>query len=456
MSMPPDIPASTDALGDSPPALERSTRQLAKRGMVWTVLSYGASQVLRFGGHLVLARLLAPEIFGQMLLVNVFSSGLQMFSDLGLGASIIQNKRGEDPAFRNTAWTIQVLRGALLFAAAAVLAAPYARLYDNPALAWYVVASAVSALVSGFNATGLYTLNRRLSLGRLAILDLGAQAFGIAVMVGWALVQKSVWPLVGGGIASALFRAIATRMLTEHRDRFAWEPEAARDLLRFGRAVFLSTALLFLADQSQTLLLGKLVDKATLGIYSVALTLATMGTVVVQKIMSDVMFATFAILFRDRPDRALYQYGRTRYLVVGGAAVMALGIIVLAPFIVHLLYDRRYWDVTWMLQALALLSAVDIMRAPAAWLLLAAGKPGYSVWASAARVVVIGAGLPLAMHLGGLRSGIWVIALSSVPTFLIFSFGVAHAFPELARRERIVSGLVVLAVIAIVLFLVNP
>jgi hypothetical protein len=60
---------------------------------------------------LILTRLLFPEAFGLMALVQVFMGGLQMFSDLGVNMSIIQSKRGEDPDFLNTAWTFQILRG---------------------------------------------------------------------------------------------------------------------------------------------------------------------------------------------------------------------------------------------------------------------------------------------------------------------------------------------------------
>jgi len=46
-----------------------SVKQLAVRGAVWTIASYGLSQVLRLGSNLILTRLLVPEMFGLMSLV---------------------------------------------------------------------------------------------------------------------------------------------------------------------------------------------------------------------------------------------------------------------------------------------------------------------------------------------------------------------------------------------------
>jgi O-antigen/teichoic acid export membrane protein len=93
-----------------------SLKTLAIRGAIWTIAGYGAGQLLRLGGNLVLTRLLEPKLFGLMTLVFVFITALHLFSDLGIGVSVIQNKRGDDPVFLNTAWTLQVVRGVFLWA----------------------------------------------------------------------------------------------------------------------------------------------------------------------------------------------------------------------------------------------------------------------------------------------------------------------------------------------------
>jgi hypothetical protein len=54
------------------------------RGSMLTVISFGGQNALRLGSNLILTRLLFPEAFGLMALVQVFMTGLQMFSDLGI------------------------------------------------------------------------------------------------------------------------------------------------------------------------------------------------------------------------------------------------------------------------------------------------------------------------------------------------------------------------------------
>jgi O-antigen/teichoic acid export membrane protein len=80
-----------------------AVKKLAIKEAFWTIVGYGGSLVLRFASSLILTRLLFPELFGLMGIVNIFIIGLQLFSDVGIGLNIVQNKRGDEPEFYNTA-----------------------------------------------------------------------------------------------------------------------------------------------------------------------------------------------------------------------------------------------------------------------------------------------------------------------------------------------------------------
>ena len=146
-----------------------SVKQLAVRGAVWTIGSYGLSLVLRLGSNLILTRLLVPEMFGLMSLVYVFIMALNLFSDLGIGQSLIQNKRGDEPDFINTAWTLQVYRGLILWFCMLLLAWPVSQLYQKPECLWLIPVVGFGTVISGFNSTSLFTLNRNMAFGKLAI-----------------------------------------------------------------------------------------------------------------------------------------------------------------------------------------------------------------------------------------------------------------------------------------------
>ena len=208
----------------------------AMRGSAVTALTFLLAQVLRLASNLILTRLLAPEAFGLMALVSMVLIGLTLFSDMGIGPSISQHPRGDDPDFLNTAWTIQILRGFLLWLAATALALPAAWFYGAPQLAVVLPVAAVSLAIGGFVPTRVESANRHLMLERVMLLDLAVQAAVLAVMVLLAWWTGSVWSLVIGGVLTPVVRIpVMLRYLPGIPNRLQMERAAALDLIHFGK-----------------------------------------------------------------------------------------------------------------------------------------------------------------------------------------------------------------------------
>ena len=92
-----------------------SVKRLAIKGIFWTIAGDGITQIIRFGSHLTLTRLLVPELFDLVSLAYLLIAVVNVFSDIGLKLSIIQNQRGENPEFLNTALGQCKLFAAFLF-----------------------------------------------------------------------------------------------------------------------------------------------------------------------------------------------------------------------------------------------------------------------------------------------------------------------------------------------------
>ena len=206
------------------------------RGAMLTFLRYGGAMILRLGTNLVLTRLLFAEVFGLMALVSVLVQGVQMFSDVGIGPSIIRSKRANDPVFLDTLWTVQVVRGFGQWLVMGLLAWPFAKFYGDPQLLQMVPVIGLSAVILGFGSTKQYTQNRELRLGGLMIMELAAQAAGAAMMITLAYFMQSVWALVFGTLFNNLVRtALSFLILPGPNNRLRWEPEARAELFGFGR-----------------------------------------------------------------------------------------------------------------------------------------------------------------------------------------------------------------------------
>ena len=228
-AQPAPLPSSCDAAPGGAPERRGTLNRAVWKGSTITLMGQGASSVIRYGSNLIVTRLLLPEHFGLMALVTTFQVGLALFSVTGVGPNIIQNSKGEEPIFFNTAWTVQAIRGVLLWATLSLLAWPLSRVYHQPQLLALLPVAGLMAFCGGLESTRGFILNRRLSFLAITLLELATQVVNVAAMIGLALVWRSVWVLVLANVLAALVRTILSHtILPGPTNHFAWDRAALR------------------------------------------------------------------------------------------------------------------------------------------------------------------------------------------------------------------------------------
>ena len=321
----------------------------------WTTIGYGLSQVLRLVSNLVLTHFLSPEYFGLMAIVNVFLIGLGMFSDIGIGQSIVQNERANDRAFLGTAWSLQVIRGFFLWICCVIAAWPLSVFYDQHLLIWIIPIAGTVTIIGGFNSTAVFSTNRNLVLGRLTAIELISQALAILLMVAMALTYPSVWVLVAGALFSALVKMVLTHSwLAESPDKFIWDRESINSIVRFGKWIFYSTVLTFFIGSAGSLILGKFVSMNELGLFTIGTTLSKLVENIYSQIASKVIFPLY-IHIKHLPTEQIRE--KVFKIRLGIMAIFLPPLWVMVIFgqqIVDFLFDARYHGAGWIFQIFSL------------------------------------------------------------------------------------------------------
>ena len=342
--------------------MQQTFRQRIMSASFWTAGGFAAQKAFQLGSNLVLTRLLFPEAFGLMALANVILIGLQMFSDVGIKPAIIQNERGDDETFLNTAWTMQIGRGFALWLCACVLAYPASLLYGSPILFPLICVLGATAAINGFASTSLATCERRLDVRRLTIIQLLGQAVTLTVTAALCWLLNSVWALAYGGVAGALVSTIFSFVLMPtHRHRLLWDSNSVGALARFGRWIFLSTAITFMGGQGLRGLQGVYLTPAELGIVTIAQTIAWMPGELTAQIMNLVGFPALSEMRqrnRQEFERALKEM---RIKVLALSIPMFIGVALLSGPIINIMYDDRYAAAGHYLAILALGGAVSVI-----------------------------------------------------------------------------------------------
>jgi O-antigen/teichoic acid export membrane protein len=401
----------------------RSLRSLAMRGSAWTIIGFGAAQGLRFAGNIVLTRLLFKEAFGLMALVSIFMQGLAMFSEVGIGPAIIQNPRGDEKSFLNTAWTIQVGRGLLLWIASFAIAWPAAKFYAEPMLTLLIPAVGFSAFVAGLNSTSVFTYNRHLQIGKLTIVEIISSLLGLMLTVAFAWWYRSVWSLVWGGVLTAIVKvALSFFMMPSHRHRLAWDRTATKELFTFGRWIFISTVLTFFALQGDRLIFGKMIPIGLLGVYSIALNLAIVPTAAITRVSGTVVFPAYT---RNSHNPAYLPtiFHRVRFplLAVGGMTVA--GLIASGPILVRLVYRPEYHEAGLFVAILAVGVWFQITESTNGSALLAIGKANWLAACNAVKIAAMLTIIPLGFHFGGFHGALWALVIADALRYVVAALG---------------------------------
>jgi O-antigen/teichoic acid export membrane protein len=384
------------------------------RGAGVTTLGFVATQGLRFASNLILARLLFPEAFGLMALVSVVLVGAVMMSDAGIGQSVRQSPRGDDPVYLDTAWTMQVIRGAVLWAVVAALAWPAAWFFEAPELRLLLTVAGVTLFLAGLEPIKVDLAYRHLRIGRVTMIDLVAQVAGLVLMVVLAWVMRSVWALIVGMVlTSALRLALYHLLLPGRAGRLGWEAPAAQELFGFGIWIFLSSAFGFLLAQGDKLVFGRYLGMAELGLYNIAWFLASFPTLLAGALTGALLLPAYRIARSEGAAARARLFGLRRVLT---AAILGalLVLVLIGPWIVSVLYDARYLGAGQILVWVALMQMWPLIGLTYDQAALAAGDSRAFFRVIALRASVQMLALVVGMHWGGLPGALAGLAIAAI------------------------------------------
>jgi O-antigen/teichoic acid export membrane protein len=413
---------------------------------MWTLGGYAWAQLARLASNVILAKLLFPEAFGLMMLVAVFIQGIGMFSDIGTGQSIIQNKRGDEPNFLNTAWTLQIIRGFAIWIIACLGASTYAKIYGEPALAILLPVAALEALIAGFNSTALSTANRKLNLKKITIMGFITQGTSISVMITWVLIYPTVWGLVAGGLARAVVRMLLSHLwFGGFKNRIHIEPLAAKQMFRFGKWIFFSTALTFFTMQIDRLLFGYLMGTSMLGVYSIAAMFTMVSQSAIQMLSSKVLFPSYAEIIREGDDKKLYKIlAKTRLIMIAGTWLLSIILITLGAQLISILYDERYNDAIWMIQILPLGALLGVLSLTYQDAMLAKGRSLYITIIMVIQLLIQITGITIGYQLSGITG---IIIGYSMVGWILYPFTAIFAKKINIWQPKIDFPVIFLAII---------
>lgn len=250
---------------------KKRAAQLANNAK-WLAAAQVFKVVLQLTSITVLAKLLEPKYYGVMAISSAVTTFAGLFRDLGTTAALIQAKDATEE-IRSTSFWITSAMGTFLAIVLACIAAPIASYYKEPELFWVMLIIAACFPVSALTAVHATMMERTGRFRELTFLEVSVQAISLVCAVGLALVGFGVYSLAAPALLAAMIST--AYLLRAHR----WWPssrptrDSLREMARFSANLTGFNLINYFARNADTLIIGRVLGAAPLGIYSAGMKL---------------------------------------------------------------------------------------------------------------------------------------------------------------------------------------
>lgn len=373
------------------------------------VASVALQSVLRLMSNVVLARLLAPNVFALVSITTLVLVGIHMVSDVGIAiAALREGKMSQGDEDR--LWTMQAARGFGISIVVATVALPVGWLYNNDQLRNALLVLALSPIIDGLKSLFpvLALADRRLLPS--TVIELGGRVVSIFSSILIAFVSPTIWSLVIGTLISMVASTIASHLFAGRWPRIIIDRAYISRQWQFARWIQTSSSLTFAGAQIDKAVFPFLFGMSALGVYGIGATLAAMPSQVTQRWSSSIFYPLAVEFLRgDANARAQLIAVRTTMLIY--TSVITLAVMAISPPFFLLLYATRYHDAAAIAVILGAGTFFEVAESSLRHLPLVEGTPHYEVWTVLIRMAAFAIGVGFVILTG---SGIPGYALSYV------------------------------------------
>ena len=322
---------------------------------VKTFLVQVGSQLIRLVSNLLFTYLLLPEYFGIMALVNVLVTGVQLLTDFGFNPAIQRSHHYSEKEFQLTAWSMQWIRGIILCFLSCAMASSIANFYRVADIEVLLMITSISLLLNGFCNIEIILLPRKGMYYKASLIDLKSQSIAIGIIVISFLFFNSIIQLALIPVLYSLIRCLYAHKLSDrHQYKIHFKKKYCYELLGYGSVIFLSSSLSFIAQQYDKINLGTLLTMQTLGVFSIAVSLAEAPRLLMSQ-MSSKFFIPLYSRYRDISSEKLNALIlKKRFVPLFVFSLFIAVVIVFSDELISNCYASQYRDVGWMFSILVL------------------------------------------------------------------------------------------------------
>lgn len=389
---------------------------------------------MRLVSTVVLTRILAPDAFALIGISATFLFVMEMITDVGFRGYILKHENIRENRFLDNLWTLQVIRGFVLYFILLLAAYPISLFFDIDGLLIAVIITSHGLILKGVCSLAPFLADRRNNAAKPMLIRFLANALSTTVIISTAAFWESKWCIIVGQLYVPLITTVLSYLAySNSRHSFHFNKEQSKQFWQWSKFIMPSSIMTIAITQSDKAFLGKTLSEESLGLYYIALNLAMIAETFVIDFARRVISP--ALSHKRHSDEGkqqrhsladVFYWSKNKIILLMSCGLgLACGF---TELIVTIVYDDRYAYVAVFLSILLVRPALALLSYPIESMLMVQGIAKSTLHGNIARLAWITIFVyPLYVNFGD---------IGAVATFVTMEFAAVIYFFIAAYKHR--------------------
>jgi len=303
----------------------------------------------------ILARLLNPKDFGVVALASVILGILIVLGEEGFSQYVIYNNAPDSESRVNGAFWLN-LCFAVIVSFIALMLLPvvntFYRIKELPAILMLLI---LRFLIESFSYIPDALLKKRLDFAKIEFRNLIIDVFAGCLSLIMAFKGYGVWSLVFPLLILSPTRFIVSAITAKWLPKLNFFIHTWKEIFNYSKHLIGSTLTTLFLNEGDTLLMGKLLGVAQLGIYNIAFKSATMPIRTISTVTNKVAFPALTML-KGNKERMYENWVRMERLLGVFSFFLLSFLFIMADEFILSLYGQKWRSAIFPLRILIIFS----------------------------------------------------------------------------------------------------
>jgi O-antigen/teichoic acid export membrane protein len=369
------------------------------KGVVWRLASFSFNKVLSFVTTIILARLLVPADFGIVAIAHFVLNSMELVGAWGMDAALIkENKKINET--KNAVFFASIFISFSVFLISFIISPFASSFFNSPASLWIIRAMAFASFIKSFHTVPSAMINKELMFKQAALAGWISAVLRTGFIILLAFKGFGPWSLVYGNLLGSVLDVIIAFVLFPFKPSFNFDFSVLKGVFSFGGHMFLATVIIFLINQGDSAFIGKFLGATMLGFYTLAYNLSNLPAINITHVISQVIFPAYSKI-NDNKEKMRRAYFKTLQFISLLSLPASLGIFILAPEIVRLIYGEKWLSIIIPVQIMCFFGMIRSIAGTTGEMFKSVGKPVYLERVSLVQLLIMAVIIyPLTMKWG--------------------------------------------------------